>query len=269
MEQVLQRADDMPVWWRLALHNRAAQPAAAVPGRQHSARVPRRRVKTVLLRHLYMKTNILPRQARDKHRENSQKKGRFFLRKPWQCPAIGGVDGVGEGGVHQGQHATFSRTGRGHASRLQFRGRLHPRQERCERQGRKTILYLAFVACCLFVSFADSSSCCAGQSHAAVIVQASASAAAAAAVGGAGDATTPSGLEMPLLSFGSTFFKSKTATQEDPHSQGGLTSWSKRNLDLCWELKFGGVCTWRRVHSMSELAHEVFSVVNLISCCFA
>jgi hypothetical protein len=31
------------------------------------------------LSHLYIKTNILPRQARDKHRENS-KKGPFFLR---------------------------------------------------------------------------------------------------------------------------------------------------------------------------------------------
>jgi arylsulfatase A-like enzyme len=32
--------------------------------------------KTYFLRHLYVKTIILPRQARDKHRENS-KKGRF------------------------------------------------------------------------------------------------------------------------------------------------------------------------------------------------
>jgi hypothetical protein len=31
--------------------------------------------KTYFLRHLYIKTIILPRQARDKHRENS-KKGR-------------------------------------------------------------------------------------------------------------------------------------------------------------------------------------------------
>jgi hypothetical protein len=29
--------------------------------------------KTVFFRHLYIKTNILPRQARDKHRENSKK----------------------------------------------------------------------------------------------------------------------------------------------------------------------------------------------------
>ena len=33
--------------------------------------------KTVFLSHLYMKTNILPRQARDKHRESTQK-GPFF-----------------------------------------------------------------------------------------------------------------------------------------------------------------------------------------------
>jgi hypothetical protein len=30
------------------------------------------------LRHLYIKTNILPRQARDKHRENSKKGLPFF-----------------------------------------------------------------------------------------------------------------------------------------------------------------------------------------------
>jgi hypothetical protein len=29
--------------------------------------------KTYFLRHLYIKTNILPRQARDKHRKNSKK----------------------------------------------------------------------------------------------------------------------------------------------------------------------------------------------------
>ena len=32
------------------------------------------RVKTVLLRHVYIKTNILPRQARDKHRESETQK---------------------------------------------------------------------------------------------------------------------------------------------------------------------------------------------------
>jgi hypothetical protein len=37
------------------------------------------KVKTVFLNHLCIKTNILPRQARDKHGENS-KKGPFFLR---------------------------------------------------------------------------------------------------------------------------------------------------------------------------------------------
>ena len=35
--------------------------------------------KTVFLRHLYIQMLILPRQARDKHRESLQKKDRFFL----------------------------------------------------------------------------------------------------------------------------------------------------------------------------------------------
>ena len=34
--------------------------------------------KRHFLRHLYIKTNILPRQARDKHRENSKKSGVFL-----------------------------------------------------------------------------------------------------------------------------------------------------------------------------------------------
>jgi hypothetical protein len=33
--------------------------------------------KTAFLSHLYIKTIILPRQARDKHRENTQKRCRF------------------------------------------------------------------------------------------------------------------------------------------------------------------------------------------------
>jgi hypothetical protein len=37
--------------------------------------------KTVLLSHLYMKTIILPRQARDKHRESTQKRDDRFLRR--------------------------------------------------------------------------------------------------------------------------------------------------------------------------------------------
>jgi hypothetical protein len=37
--------------------------------------------KTVFLSHLYIKTNILPRQARDEHRENSKKRPFFsYLR---------------------------------------------------------------------------------------------------------------------------------------------------------------------------------------------
>jgi hypothetical protein len=33
--------------------------------------------ETAFLSHLYVKTNILPRQARDKHRENSKKDAVF------------------------------------------------------------------------------------------------------------------------------------------------------------------------------------------------
>ena len=42
--------------------------------------------KTAFLSHLYLKTNILPRQARDKHRESTQKKMPFFA--PAQCSAV-------------------------------------------------------------------------------------------------------------------------------------------------------------------------------------
>jgi hypothetical protein len=42
--------------------------------------------KRVFLRHLYIKCIILPRQARDKHREIS-KKGRRFLAGGTICPA--------------------------------------------------------------------------------------------------------------------------------------------------------------------------------------
>jgi hypothetical protein len=38
--------------------------------------------KTAFLSHLYIKTIILPRQARDKHRENTQKK------MPFSAPAV-------------------------------------------------------------------------------------------------------------------------------------------------------------------------------------
>jgi hypothetical protein len=44
--------------------------------------------KTGFLSHLYIKMNVLPRQARDKHRENSKKSGVF--RRDWpdlQCGA--------------------------------------------------------------------------------------------------------------------------------------------------------------------------------------
>jgi len=42
--------------------------------------------KRLFLRHLYIKTNILPRQARDKHRENSKKSGVF---RRVQGPGLG------------------------------------------------------------------------------------------------------------------------------------------------------------------------------------
>jgi hypothetical protein len=37
--------------------------------------------KTALFSHLYIKTIILPRQARDKHRETTQKRRRVFLQR--------------------------------------------------------------------------------------------------------------------------------------------------------------------------------------------
>jgi hypothetical protein len=43
--------------------------------------------KTYFSRHLYIKTIILPRQARDKHRENS-KKGRFSQGVSYECLTI-------------------------------------------------------------------------------------------------------------------------------------------------------------------------------------
>ena len=46
-----------------------------------STRTTSRCEKRHFLRHLYIKTNILPRQARDKHRENSKKSG-VFRREP-------------------------------------------------------------------------------------------------------------------------------------------------------------------------------------------
>jgi hypothetical protein len=53
--------------------------------------------KRHFLRHLYIKCIILPRQARDKHRENS-KKGRF-LAAPFE-PGVGRTPGTGkEGGA--------------------------------------------------------------------------------------------------------------------------------------------------------------------------
>ena len=48
--------------------------------------------KTVFLRHLYLKTNSLPRQARDKHRENF-KKMRFFAPSYSTPAAIPKTDG--------------------------------------------------------------------------------------------------------------------------------------------------------------------------------
>ena len=41
--------------------------------------------KRLFLRHLYLKCVILPRQARDKHRENSKKEWRFCRKEPRKC----------------------------------------------------------------------------------------------------------------------------------------------------------------------------------------
>ena len=97
-------------------------------------------------------------------------------------------------------------------------------------------------------------------------MQASAAAAAAAAEEGGDQATTPSELEMPIISrgLGSSFLRAGTEILAS-----GLSSLVKANLDLCWEMKLGGACTCPRVHSTIELVHEVFSAGNLISCCFA
>jgi hypothetical protein len=46
---------------------------------RHDCRGRKRRLrKTAFLSHFYIKTIILPRQARDKHRESTQKKMPFF-----------------------------------------------------------------------------------------------------------------------------------------------------------------------------------------------
>ena len=44
--------------------------------------------KRVFLRHLYIKMLILPRQARDKHRESTQKQTRFFRRQGLGCAVM-------------------------------------------------------------------------------------------------------------------------------------------------------------------------------------
>ena len=53
-----------------------ADPASA----KYVSEYPEIKVKNrVVLRHFMLKTIILPRQARDKHRESTQKRGAFFL----------------------------------------------------------------------------------------------------------------------------------------------------------------------------------------------
>jgi hypothetical protein len=63
--------------------------------------------KTYFLRHLYIKTIILPRQARDKHRESTQKRVTFFAGRTcervlvdgcYQAASLRGVRGAGGGG---------------------------------------------------------------------------------------------------------------------------------------------------------------------------
>jgi hypothetical protein len=58
------------------------------------SRMTCRRVKPVFLSHLYIKTNILPRQARDKHGENSKKSG-VFPQAMHLCDVGGGVNALG------------------------------------------------------------------------------------------------------------------------------------------------------------------------------
>ena len=59
---------------RLSIHRRST--------RQIMPRPPSRARKTVSLSHLYLKAIFLPRQARDKHRENSKRDYRFLVREP-------------------------------------------------------------------------------------------------------------------------------------------------------------------------------------------
>eukprot|EP01046_Picozoa_sp_COSAG06_P054188 COSAG06_NODE_9572_length_1867_cov_2.289027_3_plen_220_part_00 len=73
------------------------------------------RPKAVFLSHLYIKTIILPRQARDKHRESSTQETRpFFLR--WRDLAAaagdaeGCADGVGAGAELQGDYYCYLNT---------------------------------------------------------------------------------------------------------------------------------------------------------------
>ena len=45
----------------------------------------------VVLRHLYIKTIILPRQARDTHRENSKRERRFLIEWDANCNRVDGA----------------------------------------------------------------------------------------------------------------------------------------------------------------------------------
>jgi hypothetical protein len=53
--------------------------------------------KTAFLSHLYIKTNILPSQARDKHRENSKKMPFSQVRRPAAAADRGEQEGPERG----------------------------------------------------------------------------------------------------------------------------------------------------------------------------
>jgi len=59
----------------------------------------------LFLRHLYIKCIILPRQARDKHRESTQKKMTFRMRRALRGAVWGGGGGSGGSGISRARAA--------------------------------------------------------------------------------------------------------------------------------------------------------------------
>ena len=64
------------------LHRRARDPHALLIEQDILEAALHRQENAYLLRHFILKTTILPRQARDKHRESSEKRCVFLQRQP-------------------------------------------------------------------------------------------------------------------------------------------------------------------------------------------